>query len=209
MSVIILLPLISPYIFTGKMDVFQISYSNFLFFMFVVVFSFIQFLARLIMTTRYFIKDKYLFSLDMASSKLYNRLIAYFVTIALFIIPIVKNKALTSLQPVQIVNFIIWLIIIEIILFISFKFTKVHFMTDGILVKGFDLRLDLPMNDEIRTHSGFYAYFDIESFVINKNILKLNLYSNRGSIEAIIPNDKIAPVKAYLKSKKISNEEVL
>ncbi|RKD25268.1 hypothetical protein SAMN02745883_01553 [Caminicella sporogenes DSM 14501] len=204
MSVIILLPFILTFTYTNKTAYLQIRYSNILFFSFVIIFSLVQSLVRIFITSKYYIKDKILFSLKLSPSKLYNRLVFYFQLIAMSIIPLIKNNSFNNFSfSLLIFNFTIWITIIELFLYISYKYTKVYFMTDGILIRGLDLRMDLPINDDIRSHSGFYPYFDIENFTIKNNILKLQIYGNRGYIEVIIPSDKIKHIKTYLESKKI------
>jgi len=183
----------------------EIVFSNILFFLFIVVFSFIQFIIRMLSTSKYYVKDKLFFSLSMKSSKLYNKVIAYLGAITLFLWPVIISKDLSLIRLSNIANFIIWIFVIEVLLFISYKYTKIYFMSDGILIRGLDFRIDIPVGNELFNHSGFYPYYDIQSYSIKNNCLKLALYNNLGKIEGYISSYRIKPVSAFLESKEIRN----
>lgn len=183
----------------------DIVFLNLLFFLFIIVFPFIQFLLRILITSKYYIKDKLFFPLNMKSSKLYNRMIAYLAAVTLFLWPIITSKNLSLIKFSNIVSFIIWIFMIELLLYISYKYTKINFMSDGILIRGLDFRIDIPMGNELFNHSGFYPYYDIQSYSIKNNCLKLILYNNFGKIEGYISDEKIKPVSAFLESKEIRN----
>jgi hypothetical protein len=187
----------------------EIVFPNILFLLFVVVFSLIQFLYRAILTSKHYIKDKVFFSINMKKSKLYSRVISYIAIILLFMWPVIASKNLSSNITIgSMINLLVWIVIIEIIPFISYKYTKIYFMTDGILIRGMDFRIDIPLNPEIFNHSGFYPYYDIQQYSIHNNYLRLSLYNNSGVIEGYIPNERIKPIAAFLESKKIKFKKI-
>ncbi len=203
MTAITLLVFILPSLSFIDDSIFSIVFPNILFFLFVIGFAFIQHLFRFVVTSKYFVMDKLLFDVKLNPNKNYNRMISYFFAILLFIWPFIRGESWNNISIHSIISFIFWILIIELFLEISYRYTKMYFMTDGVLIKGLDLRLDIPMNDEIRSHSGFYPYIDISSFSLEGTLLKLYLYQDRGLLEAIVPEDKTKAVEVYLQSKKI------
>ncbi|SKC51219.1 hypothetical protein [Maledivibacter halophilus] len=183
----------------------EVIFPNILFFLFIIVFSSIQFIFRLILTSKYYIRDKIFFFLDIVPSKIYNRLIFYLGIFILFLWPAIASKNLSFISIKAIINLIIWIFITEILLYITYKYTKIHFMTDGILIRGLDFRIDVPLNDKLSNHSGFYPYYNIQKYTVEKNKLILYLYNSTGSIEGYITSDKLKAVAAFLESKKIKH----
>lgn len=183
----------------------DIIFPNLLFFLFVVVFSTIQLIFRLLVTSKHYIKDKLFFSLNMTPAKIYNRTIMYLVAITFFLWPVIVSRDLSLIKLSAIINLLLWILIIELLLYISTKYTKIHFLSDGVLVRGLDLRMDVPLGENIFNHSGFYPYYDIQNYSIRSNTLKLILYNNRGTLEAYVTDDRIKPISAFFESKKIGN----
>lgn len=204
MSVISILTFIIPNINLEALgENMEIIFPNVLFFLFVIVFSFVQFVFRNLITSKHYIKDKIFFSITLKPSRLYSRMISYFVVITLFLWPVIASKKFSNVTLESMLNLLIWALVVEILLYISYKYTKIYFMTDGILVRGLDFRIDIPLNDGISNHSGFYSYYDIQKYTVDNNSLKLILYNSRGIIEGHITDERIKPVAAFLESKEI------
>lgn len=204
MSVISILTFIIPNINLEALGKnMEIVFPNVLFFLFIIVFSFVQFLFRIFMTSKHYIKDKIFFSINLKPSRLYSRMISYFAVITLFLWPVITSKDFSTITLGSIFNLLIWVLVVEFLLYISYRYTKIYFMTDGILVKGLDFRIDIPLNDGISNHSGFYPYYDIQKYTIDNNFLKLILYNSSGMIEGYITDERIKPVAAFLESKEI------
>lgn len=206
MTVISLITFVMPNInlesFNVNMD---IIFPNVLFFLFVVVFSSIQFVFRILITSKYYIKDKLFFSLNMVPSKINNRTIMYLIALTFYLWPVIVSKDLSLIKLSNTFNFLIWIIVIELLIYVSIKYTKIHFMSDGVLIRGLDFRMDVPLGENLFNHSGFYSYHDIQNYSIEKNTLKLILYNNRGVIQGYISEERIKPVSAFFESKKIGN----
>lgn len=184
-------------------DNLEIIFPNVLFFLFIIVFACVQFIFRFLITSKHYIKDKLFFSIDMKPSKLYSRMISYFAVITIFLWPVIASKDLSVITVGSILNLLIWVLVIEIMLYISYRYTKIYFMTDGILLRGLDFRIDIPLNDGLLNHSGFYPYYQIQNYTIYNNYLKLVLYNSSGIIEGCISDERIKPVAAFLESKEI------
>ncbi len=206
MTVISLITFVMPNIdlesFDGNMDM---IFPNVLFFLFVIVFSSIQFVFRILITSKYYIKDKLFFSLNMTPSKINTRTIMYLIAVTFYLWPVIVSKNLSLIKLSNTINFLIWIIVIELLLYVTTRYTKIHFMSDGVLIRGLDFRMDVPLGENIFNHSGFYPYHDIQNYSIKNNTLKLILYSNRGAIQGYISEERIKPVSAFFESKRIGN----
>jgi len=181
----------------------EIIFPNLLFLLFIILFSSLQFLFRILITSKHYVTDKLFFTLIMKSSKLKNRTIPYLGAITLFLWPVIVSKNISLIKLSNVLNFVIWILVIEGIVYLSNKYTKIHFMSDGILIRGLDFRIDIPLGDALLNHSGFYTYYDIQSYSIESNCLELVLFNNLGIIQGYITSDKISPVSAFFESKGI------
>ncbi|WP_432665943.1 hypothetical protein R9X47_06555 [Wukongibacter baidiensis] len=181
----------------------EIVFPNLLFLLFIVLFSSFQLLFRILTTSKYYVKDKLFFTLSMKSSKMKNRTIPYLGAIALFLWPVIVSKNISLIKLGTIINFLIWILVIEGLLYVTNKYTKIHFMSDGILIRGLDFRIDIPLGDSLLNHSGFYTYYDIQSYFIENNCLELVLFNDVGIIQGYISSDRVPPVSAFFESKEI------
>ncbi|WP_432402290.1 hypothetical protein [Wukongibacter sp. M2B1] len=204
MTVISIFTFIVPMIdFQSLGESTEIIFPNLLFFLFIVLFSFLQFLFRLLLTSKHYVKDKLFFTLNMRSSKLKNRTVLYLGTIMLFLWPVIVSKNISLIKLGNLLNLVIWILVIEALVYLSNKHTKIHFMSYGILIRGLDFRIDIPLGDSLLNHSGFYSYHDVQSYSIENNYLELVLFNNLGTIQGYISSDRIPPVSAFFESKGI------
>lgn len=181
----------------------EIIFPNLLFLLFILLFSSLQLLFRMFITSKYYVKDKLFFTLDMKFSQLKSRTVPYLGSILLFLWPVIVSKNISLIGLINILNFIIWILVIEGLVYITKKYTQIHFMSDGILIRGLDFRIDIPLGDALLNHSGFYPYYDIQSYSIKNNYLELVLFNNLGIIQGYISSDRILPVSAFFESKGI------
>lgn len=81
-------------------------------------------------------------------------------------------------------------------------------MSDVIIIKGVDLRLEFPMNDPIRTNSGIYSFQDFTGFYIEGTKIQMFLKDKQGHIKAVLPEDKVQHIIAFLVSKEIKKLQI-
>jgi hypothetical protein len=96
----------------------------------------------------------------------------------------------------------LFVIISEIMLYFSFSKTKINFMKSGILIIGYDFRIDLPMGSPVKSNSGFYLYSEFSCYLLKKNILTLYISEN-DKIKIKLPKKLEPQVISFLANKKI------
>lgn len=138
--------------------------------------------------------DKFTFS---------EKLWIYAFIIVIYFIPIIKKSSVESFNSTRIILFAITLVVVEILLRISEKTLKIIFLKDGILVSGFDMRLDFPVGNPIHNPSGFYSYSVIDGFLPFEDHIELFIEYEQGKILAITDETEKNQILDILKQKKI------
>jgi hypothetical protein len=148
------------------------------------------------------------FTLNLKESKLYQRVIFYGLVFFIVIFPVVgTNFDFSNINTKVLLTFIVWAFVGELVIQWTYQKTKVNFMNDGLLITGHDLRIDLPLNNALRSHSGMYGYFELSAFELVNGNLKLYLDKNRGHIITNLPEDKKEAIIQFLISKNILNNK--
>lgn len=181
----------------------ELIFNNILYFLLIIVFPFIQMLIRYYTTSKQAIKENIFFSVPLGGKNIYNRLVYYIITLFIFFIPLITMKSLAYINMKEVLSLVVWFIIIELMLRLSIKHTLVHFTKDGILVRGVDMSIDIPLGNDLYNHSGFYNYKLFDEYELEGNTLKLYLDGDRGNIICVIPDEIIEPVLAFLGAKHI------
>ncbi len=173
----------------------------------IIMFPAVEALMRALMTRRPYNPGKFFFSVPMQVS--YYRQAFYFglLIVILLVVPFMRGSASMSLFDV-ITSAVCWSIVALVLLYITQKKTFIHFMSDAIIIKGIDLRLEFPMNDPIRSNSGIYSFKDFSGFYIEGTHLKLFLKDKQGYIKAQLPGDKVQHITAFLLSKEIKRLQI-
>lgn len=152
-------------------------------------------------------RDHAFFTLPIKENMTYYRLINILFIGLILGFPIVKGL-LTSLEvPTYITAIVVWLVIAELLIQISARTTKAIFAHRQVIVTGFDFRIDMPVGDALKSHSGVYDYKDFTMFTYNKGILTLYLYDGIGKINVAVHEDMGKQVTSYLGTKKIKYKE--
>ena len=168
----------------------------------VIFFPLIQGICRFVYTRKAIRSEKILFSFKIKQNMTYYRLLNYTFIFLVILFPIYKriySEDMTTLA-LQIIS---WIGLSELLIQISSKTIKAHFTNNCIIISGIDLRIDIPLSDGIKTHSGIYSYFDIRNFKLENNTLIFNLENQGGKLFVNLQKDLESPVIHYLASKNI------
>ena len=98
-------------------------------------------------------------------------------------------------------------ILIELGLLLSKRGTQVSFLSHALIVHGLDLRIDLPLGDDIKTVSGVYGYRECESYSLDRDRMTIHLSKNRGVLALHPPQDKLPHLTAYLEARGIPRSQ--
>ena len=199
MGSITIMMIITPFI----SDATLISYGYFYFFLYLIFFVLIQSSFRLF-TSRAMTKKEALFVCKPFLNILMNRLYYYSFLFLLFILPVIRGLSLSDISIEWMIQLLLGIIIIEVFIHLTNKTLLVFILKEGILVKGIDLRIDIPIGAPIQTHSGFYPYEYFSSFHFDGAKFNLTLYHQRGTLSFHTSTDLEKPLAGLLQSKGIA-----
>lgn len=114
-----------------------------------------------------------------------ERMLPYAFLILIHLAPFLGNIIFDYTFMIRILLFIGSIIIIELLLRVSNKRTKVYFQRNGILITGFDARIEIPLgvSINIKNDSGLYSYNDIEEYTVLADRMELKLVNSYGKLE--------------------------
>lgn len=178
-----------------------------LMFLVIGIFPLFQGIIRYVYFRKYFQQSKFFFSIKLGESKLYQRVYYYLLIFVVLIFPLIGRAfEFSNLKPVNYIIIGLFIILSEVLLYLSYEHTKVRFMSDGILIIGSDFRIDLPIGGPMRSHSGFYYYGEIHWYQLKKNRIKFEL-DNNDVIEGQLPDNFKNQIIHFLASKDISTKK--
>lgn len=168
------------------------------------IFPTLQGAIRYLYFKKYFKQSKFFFNIKLGESKLYQRVYYYLFIFIILIFPLIgRSFELSNLKPINLAIVAFFVVFAEILLYLSYQYTKINFMSNGILIIGSDFRIDLPIGGSMRSHSGFYYYGEIHWYELKNNYIKFEL-SNNDVIEGRLEDDIKKQVIGFLQSKEIN-----
>lgn len=178
-----------------------------LMFLVIGIFPLFQGAIRYFYFKKYLYQSKFFFSIKLGESKLYQRVYYYLLIFVVLVFPLIGREfEMSNLESSNLLIIGFFVVISEILLYLSYKYTKVRFMSDGILIIGSDFRIDLPIGGPMRSHSGFYYYGEIHWYQLKNNRIKFEL-DNTDVIEGQLTDDIKKQVIHFLASKDISTKK--
>ncbi len=152
-------------------------------------------------------RDHEFFSLPIKENMTYYRLVNILFIALLLGYPLAKKLLTPDLVTKYIIAGVVWLIITEGFIQLSARTLKAHFGHRQLIVQGIDMRIDMPVGDGLKSHSGVYAYREITMYTYHEGLLTLYLYDGVGKISVAVHEDMSKQVTSYLSSKKITFKE--
>ena len=182
-------------------------FINGILFLIVILYSTIQMLMRYAYGKYGLSRDHEFFTLPIKENMTYYRLVNLLFIGLLLGFPIVKGLLTPDLMTTYIVAIAIWVIIAECLIQITARSTKAIFAHRQLVILGFDFRIDMPVGDALKSHSGVYDYKDFTIFSYHEGLLTLHLYDGIGKINVKVDEDMSKQVISYLGSKKIKYKD--
>lgn len=136
----------------------------------------------------------------------FNEKILFYVILALIYFgSILRNSSFNTLMVIRIILFMASIALFEFLVRYSNKSIKIHFLKDGIIVSGFDIRLDLPVvfGANIRNDSGYYRYTDFDGYLLFPDHIELFLILERGKLIFNTDSELTRQVTGILSQNKI------
>ncbi|HKL41452.1 MAG TPA: hypothetical protein VJ962_02540 [Clostridia bacterium] len=178
-----------------------------LMFLVIGVFPLFQGAIRYIYFRKFLYQSNFFFSIKLGESKLYQRVYYYLLIFLVLVFPLIgRNFELKNLKPINFLIIGFFIIISEVLLYLSYEHTKIKFMSNGILIFGSDFRVDFPIGGPMRSHSGFYYYSEIHWYKVKKDHIKFEL-DNNDVIEGRLPDGIKKQVIHFLAGKDIRTKK--
>lgn len=149
--------------------------------------------------------EKYFFTLNFNESVLYEALVCASAIVLLFFIPSTDLRVLG--WPMTIIIVGIWSAVAAGTTWASYQFTKIMFMSDAILVKGFNFFKSAGLSQKTTTGLGVYTYDEFDSFMLHGDKMVMKLTEGRGQVSVKLPKNLAVQVTQFLVAKGIVRKE--
>ncbi|WDV45233.1 hypothetical protein PV797_17150 [Clostridiaceae bacterium M8S5] len=121
---------------------------------------------------------------NTAGFSLVNKILYYVIIALIYCLPFLRGESIKNFNITRVISLVLVLLVFELMLRYSSKTIKITFLKNGIVVNGFDLRLDAPMKTGtiMYNNSGYYSYNDIENYFVFPDKIELYLIHNQGKL---------------------------
>ena len=178
-----------------------------LMFLVIGIFPLFQGAIRYLYFKKHYYQSKFFFSIKLGESKLYQRVYYYLLIFLVLVFPLIgRSFEFNNLGLTNFLTIGFFVILSELLLYLSYQYTRIRFMSDGILIIGGDFRIDLPIGGPMRSHSGFYYYGEIHWYTLKNNHIKFEL-DNNDIIEGELSDDLKKQIIGFLQSKEINTKK--
>ncbi|MGB7605202.1 MAG: hypothetical protein WBL93_06965 [Lutisporaceae bacterium] len=158
-------------------------------------------------TSKYLESAKVYLKLPLAKFRLADRLLVYLLPSLSILIPFALTRKLSSITPQSIIFVVSAIIIMEFLFHINNKTMKAFIKDKGIIIKGIDLRLELPFPSNYHNPSGYYPFERIINFLdLNDRILIEQSY-DLGTITLKADSEALKQVKGVLLANKVRQKK--
>lgn len=149
-----------------------------------VLFIVFQALIRFMFYKKHLKSNASLVTANITKFGMKERLLPYALLILIHLPPFLGQIIFDYTFMIRILLFIGSIIVIELLLRISNRNTKVFLQRNGILITGFDGRTEIPfgVSISINNDSGFYSYNDIEDYTVLPDRIELRIINGYGKI---------------------------
>jgi hypothetical protein len=136
--------------------------------------------------------------LPLGKFRLTDRLLVYFLPALGIILPVMQARSLSVITLQSLIFLISLIIIIEILFYVNSKTMKAFITNKGIIIRGIDLRMELPIPSNYHNPSGYYPFNRIITFLdLNDKLLVEQSY-DLGNIILKGDAETLKKIKAVL-----------
>ena len=111
-------------------------------------------------------------TLPLGKFRLVDRVLVYLLPALGTLLPAIQARSLSAITLQSLLFSISLIIIIEILFYANIKTMKVYITNKGLIIRGIDLRLEVPLPSNYRNPSGYFPFNRIITFVdLNDKLL--------------------------------------
>ncbi|MDF2546389.1 MAG: hypothetical protein K0R93_1287 [Anaerosolibacter sp.] len=147
-------------------------------FIYVLLFVFLQNGYKYLLIKKMTPQSSHLLDGQPIQRSIFNHLYYYGILLLLSI----RNIQVLDFSTSFIIQFLIAALSVELILWYGSRSLQAEFTQAAVIIKGFDSRMDIPLNTTIYNHPGIYFYSDIQDYALEGNQLTLTLHHHRGRL---------------------------
>lgn len=145
--------------------------------------------------------------LPLEKPRLTDRLLVYFLPALAIIAPIVQTRSLASITWQAVLFFLVMIGFLEILFMVHGRSMKAYITNKGIVVRGIDLRLEIPIPSNYHNPSGNFTFRRIITFLdLNDRLLVEQSY-DMGTITLKGDTDALKQIKGVLLANEIRQKK--
>ncbi len=172
-------------------------YKAVVFILSLLTFAILQIIIRTLLNHKYS-KNNSIMTYPITSFSFGDKIIYYIIPFLIYILPLFQRSYLNEVILLRIILFITTIALFRIILGFSKKRTHVYFLKEGIIIKGLDLRLDLPLTTAFFNSSGYYPYTKLQHYLFRDTALELKLPAESGKLVMSISEEEKQELQQFL-----------
>ncbi|MBM7614233.1 hypothetical protein [Alkaliphilus hydrothermalis] len=172
-------------------------YSGLVLIFIVLTFAALQAIIRQVLLYRHSTSNS-IMSFPITFFSATDRSIYYIVPFLAYLLPLFRTVNAREVLLIRIILFAITLSVFYFVLEFSKKHTKVFFVKEGLVVKGIDLRLNLPLPSPFINTTGFYPYTRFEHYSMTDSKVEFQLPAESGRITFEFEPDEKENLKQFL-----------
>lgn len=136
--------------------------------------------------------------LPLGKFRLADRLLVYFLPALGIIMSVMQARSLSVITLQSMLFMISLIIIIEILFYVNSKTMKAFITNRGIIIRGIDLRLEIPIPSNYHNPSGYYPFNRIITFLDLNDKLLIEQSYDLGNIVLKGDTETLKQIKAVL-----------
>lgn len=150
---------------------------------------------------------KVFLKLPLGKFRLADRLLVYILPSLSILIPLAQTRKLSAITPQSVIFVAAVIVIVELLFYINSKSMKAYITDKGIIIKGIDLRLELPFPSNYHNPSGFYPFVRIINFMDLNDRLLIEQSYDMGTITLKADSETLKQVKGVLLANEVKQKK--
>ncbi|OGO77319.1 MAG: hypothetical protein A2Y23_02790 [Clostridiales bacterium GWB2_37_7] len=136
--------------------------------------------------------------LPIGKFRLTDRLLVYFIPALAIIIPVAQTRSFSAITWPLVLFLALIIIIVEVLFYVNSKTMMAYITNKGIIIRGIDLRLEIPIPSNYHNPSGYFPFNRIITFLDLNDKLLVEHSHDLGSIILKSDSDTLKQIKAVL-----------
>lgn len=146
-------------------------------------------------------------TLPLGKYRVTDRLLVYMLPALAVIVPFVQTRSLSAIKLDALLFVAVVIFIIEVLFSINGKTTKAYLTNKGLVIRGIDLRLEIPFPSNYHNPTGHYPFERILYFVDLNDKVIIEQSHDLGVITLTGDSETLKQVKGVLLANKVRQKK--